>query len=299
MLTGISNKADAEGFIAAYPDAIAPGWSNYDALFLDELVDTLKARYAVDSQRVFMTGYSAGALMTHWMACKLSDEVAAFAPVAGTMLTYDWTGCYPERRISIISFNARNDPLVPYEGSGDYIAVEEAMSNWAQRLGCDTGPDTFFSETGALRQTWARSDGMCEVVLWTTEEGGHGWPSDSSLHKLPANDEMWEFFTIHPLNPEGTGIEEKNDLPPCRLDPSNPDIFVKSASLRFNLQTREKVRLEIFDVSGRRLVTVVDAMLDSGEHSALLDITGMRSGIYFWKLTTSTFTDIQRFMIVK
>jgi polyhydroxybutyrate depolymerase len=299
MLTKMSEKADEEGFIVAYPDALAPGWSNYDALFLDELVDTLKARYTVDSQRVFMTGYSAGALMSHWMACKLSDEVAAFAPVAGTMLTYDWTGCYPSRPPSIISFNARNDPAVPYEGDGaTFTPVEETMSNWADRLDCDTGPDTFYNETGALRQTWSRSDGTCDVVLWTTEDGGHGWPTETSLHQLSANDEMWKFFQAHPLS-DGSGIKEAPSEPSYAIDPSSPAVFAQSAEISFHIPCRQKVNVKLYDVLGRQMAVLIDGELSAGDHSVVLDAQGLSAGVYFYRLSTPTYSVTESINLVK
>jgi polyhydroxybutyrate depolymerase len=299
-LTRMSEKADQEGFIVAYPDALAPGWSNYDALFLDELVDTLKARYAVDSQRVFMTGYSAGALMTHWMACKLSNQVAAFAPVAGTILTYDWSDCHPSRPPSIISFNARNDPLVPYEGDGaTYTPVEEAMSNWAERLECDIGPDSFYNETGALRQTWSRTDGACEVVLWTTEDGGHGWPTELSPHKIPANDLMWEFFCAHPMPVEEPGIKESISPPSYELDPVTPGIFTQSAVVRFSLDREQHVTLKLFDILGREIATLLDKVVDTGEHSVLLDVTDLQDGIYFYRFSTPLSSKTGRLTVIK
>lgn len=300
LVSGMNFTADQQGFIVVYPDALGLGWQNHDTLFLVELLDTLFSRYAIDTQRVYMTGFSSGALMTHWMACKMSDKLGAVAPVAGTMLTYDWAGCYPERRISIISFNARNDLLVPYDGDGGYYtAVEKAMSNWAERLGCDNGPDTFYNETGSLRQTWARSDGACEVVLWTTEEGGHDWPTDSSPHQLSTNDVMWEFFLAHPLHAPEPAVEEMPAPPAFRLDPVNPGIFSQTATLHFTLASSEKVRLEVFDILGRSLVTVADEVLEPGEHTALLDLTGIKSGVYFWMLATAGSTERKSFLVIK
>lgn len=299
-VTGLSVKADEEGFIAAYPNAIGQGWTDYDALFIDELVDTLKARYAVDERRVFMTGWSAGAFMTYWMACKLSEEVAAFAPVAGSMLTYDWSGCYPTRPPSIVSFNARDDPMMPYYGDGGYIKpVEETMSDWAERLECDKGPDSFYNATGALRQTWSRTDGACEVVLWTTELGGHGWPFEESAHKLSANDVMWDFFCAHPLPEEEPGLTEGRITPSNVLETDAANLFLRSATIRFTLAEREDVKLKVYDALGRKVVTLIDGVLDEGEHSIVLDAGGLHAGVYFCILETPTFTNTSLIRLIK
>jgi polyhydroxybutyrate depolymerase len=295
-VTGMSYKADEENFIVAYPDALGGVWRGYDTLFMFELLDTLCVRYAVDTLRVYMTGYSDGALMTHWMACKMSSRLGAAAPVAGTMLTYDWLGCWPERTISIVSLNARNDPVMPYEGDGQYLTgVEEAMSNWAERLGCDQGPDSFYRDEATLRQTWSRSDGACDVVLWTTEDGGHGWPTDSSPHKLSANDVMWDFFVAHPLPGSGDIVE----LTPDAFTLDAPAIFTKSATILFSLAQSEPVTLTLFDVLGRKLTTLVDERLEAGEHQVVLDAAELSTGVYFYRLVTPTLTQTRSITVIK
>ncbi len=297
-ISRMSDKADTECFIVAYPDAIGD-WTEYDSLFLSEIIDTLRGHYAIDSLRVYMTGFSAGALMSHWMACKLSGKVAAVAPVAGTMLTYDWYGCYPENAISIISFNARNDILVPYYGDGGYFTpVEKAMSDWAERLGCELGPDTFYNENGALRQTWSRSDSACEVVLWTTEEGGHSWPTDSSYHKLPASDLMWKFFMSHPLVSGKPAVSEPVSTD-ALLDPLNANVFGRRISVRFSLKYAGSICLRLYDASGRQVAIVKEGMVGAGEHEAVIDASNLSCGVYFYCLSSPHGTQTRNILVVK
>lgn len=305
-VTGMSGKADAENFIVVYPDGLGSpaGWNDYDSLFVRELIDTVCSRYAVDSTRIYMTGYSAGALMSYWMACKLSGRIAAFAPVAGTMLTYDWSGCYPDKPLSIISFNARDDQLVPYAGDGEYLkGVENTMADWANRLECDIGPDTFCNEQGALRQTWSRPDSTCELALWTTDEGDHMWPTDSSPHKLSANDLMWEFFKTHPLTDWKPGVEEARpeatDYPLVELDPNNPYLTGKSAAIRFSLPEPGYVRIDIFDALGRRVAVALEGIVDKGEHKLNFVSENIRSGVYFYRLSTLQGTQTKKIIVVK
>jgi polyhydroxybutyrate depolymerase len=302
-VSGMSDKADAEDFIVVYPNAFSPGWMNPDTLFLSEIIDTLRERYAVDSLRVYMTGYSAGACMSHWMACKLSGRVAAIAPVAGTMFAYDRPGCHPDNPISVISFNARNDPELPYGGGGDFIGVEETSSDWAEHIGCDQGPDTFYDENGALRQTWARSDSICEVVLWTTKEGGHGWPKESSPNKISANDLMWEFFKAHPLTHWKPAVDEHKCVNPahpgCILDPLNSKIFSRFINIRFSLQSSESVTLRLYNASGSEVAVIRKGVVEAGEHEAIIDASNLPCGVYFYRLSSPHGTQTRNILVVK
>ena len=63
-----------------------------------------------------------------------------------------------------------------------------------------------------------------------------------------------------------------------------------SANLRFALQREEPVRLDIFDVAGRHLATLVDGPRAPGDHEVAWDgTTGSgpaRAGVYFARLRT-------------
>src|SRR4051812_48550249 len=58
-----------------------------DLLFLSQLIDSLKAIYNIDPNAIYSTGLSNGGFMSNYLACNLSNKIAAIAGVAGTMFT--------------------------------------------------------------------------------------------------------------------------------------------------------------------------------------------------------------------
>lgn len=314
---GMNTKADSEGFLVAYPEGtLSPygwlGWNSGECLgidvddvsFISILIDTLIANYRIDTFRIFVTGFCNGGMMTQRLACELSERIAAAASVAGGLHINNWNDCQPARPIPIMHFHARNDPSVPYYGGYYYDCywppVDSFMNYWAGKLGCDTGPDSFYNEKGALRQRWSRSDDSCELILWTTEDGSHYWPgSPQGSQAISANDEMWEFFAAHPIPVEPEPGIEESPPPSYALDPSNPTVFTQSASVRFSLGDREHVKFEVFDVLGRKIVTIVDGVLDAGNHFVVLDATSLQTGVYFYRLATPTFTRTTRFLVMR
>lgn len=298
-ITGMSTKADEVDFIVVYPDALGTpsSWDMYDDVgFISALIDTLQSAYAIDTLRIYATGFSNGGFMAHILACELESRIAAAAPVAGAILIEHW-GEFPlSRPVPTIHFHARNDPAVPYEGNEYYAGVEAMASTWAAHNGCTLGPDTFYNEAGALRQRWYRADDSCEVILWTTEDGGHTWPGSSSgSQAVSANDEMWEFFCAHPMP---VGIEEPNPTNSCSPHINSPALFTNSATIRFSLDSREHVSLELFDVLGTKVRTVIDQVLEAGEHAVVLDAAGLSTGVYFCRLNTSKYTETRSIRLV-
>jgi polyhydroxybutyrate depolymerase len=71
-----------------------------DARWLTALLDHLLATEPIDPDRVFVAGFSIGAVMTDKVACQLADRVAAAVVVAGA----PWVGadCAPKQPVSML-----------------------------------------------------------------------------------------------------------------------------------------------------------------------------------------------------
>ena len=70
-----------------------------------------------------------------------------------------------------------------------------------------------------------------------------------------------------------------------------PNPSSKTATLSFSLHDTERVRLEIFDLNGRKVRSLADEFLQPGIHAIKWDLlsdtrTRVVNGIYFYKLTT-------------
>ena len=77
------------------------------------------------------------------------------------------------------------------------------------------------------------------------------------------------------------------------LEQNRPNPFRSSTVVAFELGRPGPVRLDIFDVGGRRVARLVDTVLGAGPHSTRwsgLDRTGspVPSGVYFYRLSTET-----------
>jgi len=60
-----------------------------------------------------------------------------------------------------------------------------------------------------------------------------------------------------------------------------------------------KVRLEVYNVNGQLINTLIDASLDAGYHSAEWDATNNSSGIYFVNIVAGESADTQKLMLGK
>jgi len=221
-LTQFDKLADEKGFLVAYPDGINHNWNDGrdftknrtqadDVGFIKALITSLKAQYNI--KRVFITGMSNGAMMTYRLACELSDQITAAAPVAGNLVKgYD---CKPTQPVPLLAINGTDDPLVPYKGGmvandrGGVISTENTMRFWATNNGCTGDPseaalpdiDTSDS-TVAYKRTYPACS--APLILYRIQGGGHTWPGGSQYapkriigpvnRDFDASQVIWEFF---------------------------------------------------------------------------------------------------------
>lgn len=249
--TCLGQVAAREGFIVAFPDGTANAlgfrtWNQGsagdgslqcphacaegidDVAYVEALLADIAAVTAIDPRRIYVTGFSNGAAMSHRLACELGERLAAVAPVGGANQFAAAASCDPDRPVPILAIHGRDDPCWPYDGGegsclavqeGDYAAVEASMigsadaPGWALRNGCDPTPlpallpDPVADGTRATLITFAGC--AAETALITVEGAGHTWPrGDQYLdvakigavsRDFSASERVVAFFAAHAL----------------------------------------------------------------------------------------------------
>ena len=91
------------------------------------------------------------------------------------------------------------------------------------------------------------------------------------------------------------------DLAPVRfgLAQNYPNPFNPSTTLVYSLEKPGHARLEVFDMSGRRVATLVDEDTSAGRHEIMWRPAELASGIYFSRLTVGSETDTKRVTLLK
>jgi len=112
-------------------------------------------------------------------------------------------------------------------------------------------------------------------------------------------------ITISPIGitPISSEIPEKFALLPNYPNPFNPVTKIKFdiplSHLPLQGGDKEGVKLIIYDLLGREVVTLVNEQLQPGSYSVDWDATGYASGLYFYSLVTDEFTDTKRMVLIK
>ena len=95
-------------------------------------------------------------------------------------------------------------------------------------------------------------------------------------------------------------IEENIHLPnKISLFPNYPNPFNPTTTLSFSLINNDHVLLEVYDIKGRNIETLVNSKLFVGRHNIRWDGSQYSSGIYFIKLRTENIEMNQKIMLLK
>lgn len=96
------------------PHGATPGGSEELAYF-DALIEDVTDRFAIDRTRLVMSGFSAGAMMTWYLACNRGNAFTGFVPMSGTFWAPVPVNCQTGP-VNLIHYHGDADPVVPLGG---------------------------------------------------------------------------------------------------------------------------------------------------------------------------------------
>jgi PKD repeat protein len=92
---------------------------------------------------------------------------------------------------------------------------------------------------------------------------------------------------------EETGMASRAEIP-GRVDIMNSS----GAQIEFSLETASRVRVEIFDASGRAIATVANEFVSAGPHGYRWNTRGVPNGIYFYRVRSASFMKSGKILVL-
>ncbi len=147
--------------------------------------------------------------------------------------------------------------------------INEEVLQKLRDMGCDVTIET--SEDGTTKKIEIK----CEDVQG--EDGGDGAAKESADENLPA----------------GFALEQ-----------NYPNPFNPTTMISFSLPSAQHVTLEIYNVQGQKVRTLIDEVRGAGEHAIEWDATSyagdrVASGIYFYRLTAGDYVVSKKMTLLK
>jgi len=278
-----------------------------DVGFMNKLIDTLITRFNVDTNKIYICGFSNGAFMVQSLACQLTDQFAAMASLGASMDTVLYQNCNPSKPIPMAFFNGTADQQVPYGGGAmqnpqvtPIVSVDTAVQFWVRHNNCQTAnpvfsfPDIFITDNSTAElYNFTNCDCNSDVKFYKLINGGHTWPgvyvaSQASVlgntnRDIKASIELWDFFSAHTLCNTTVGNEVEDVQRSIKIFP-NP----ASTELSLSIVPNDKNEISISNLLGQVLINKMN--------QNQVNILGLTNGIYFITVTQGKNKFIRKFI---
>jgi len=172
---------------------------------------------------------------------------------------------------------------------------------------------------------WSGTDdasGIENYIVYVAEDGGEFtiWKeetTETSATFIGENGKSYEFFSRasdYVGNTEdrrdeadtktevqlNTSVEPSSGIPErFVLEQNYPNPFNPTTTIQFGLPKAGDVSLEVFDMTGRRVATLVDENKSAGWHNVTFDASSLASGMYIYRIQSGAFATTRKLILVK
>ena len=100
---------------------------------------------------------------------------------------------------------------------------------------------------------------------------------------------------------EGDNIfSHNNNTLPIKFSIFNyPNPFNPATEIRYNIPKNALVKIKVYDIIGREIITLVNEFKSAGNYSVVFDGTNLPSGIYFYTLEAGDFIGTKKMVLLK
>ncbi len=161
-------------------------------------------------------------------------------------------------------------------------------------IGLNEAPFNAATETVELTQ----GDSTYVIELTAAD---FGIPNSRVLFDMGADTGVVVIDNVSLIEGEGTSNEEVEASIPTEvtLNQNYPNPFNPTTNISFNIPQSSNVTLEVFNITGQRVMTLVDGFRPAGEHLVTFDATNLASGIYIYRMIAGNSVQVRKMMLIK
>jgi hypothetical protein len=150
---------------------------------------------------------------------------------------------------------------------------------------------------GTIR--WNRVDTTCLATM-TFRVSPQQYPTTVLDSLVPLTYPSQYTVTNPPGNVPVTVVYNLGEIPRVfEFYQNYPNPFNPKINIRYDIPKSAHMKLIIYDILGREVMTIIDENVSAGSYELVWDAADLASGTYIYKLVTDDFTDIKKMILVK
>ncbi len=157
--------------------------------------------------------------------------------------------------------------------------------------------DAIVKPGGQLCDSGSSYDGLywCgALVEGMVAQGGDGTPEQRTANFV-ASDSSHGTITNEP----GQTAVEEDAQSAFAVDQNSPNPFNPTTSISFTISEAGNATVDIYNVAGQRIETLVNDFMDAGKHSVVWDASGFSNGVYFYTVKSGDFSRTMKMTLLK
>lgn len=97
-----------------------------------------------------------------------------------------------------------------------------------------------------------------------------------------------------------TGVEDNDQIiETFELQQNYPNPFNPTTNIGYQIPENTHVRLEVFDMKGQKIQTLVNKRQSTGRYTIAFDASNLASGVYIYQLTAGEFSQSKKLFLIK
>jgi len=94
------------------------------------------------------------------------------------------------------------------------------------------------------------------------------------------------------------GVEETPQIA-FGIEQNTPNPFNPTTTIGFTLAESGNVTIDVYNVAGQKVNTLVNDFMDAGSHSVVWDASGFSAGVYFYTIKSGEFSSTMKMTLLK
>ncbi len=328
-------NCDSLGIYTVYPEAYQLVWnsgisanSGYpapptdDVDFILKMIDTLKAKYRIDPQKVFLFGFSNGSFMVQKALAAAGDKFRGCIGIGGVLTSLSTGGVLSNSVAPIMLVHGNADDQVPFYGGNGFWSVPQTVNWWRNRNKATVLFDSVrINGNGSDGSTVDRmmyndSTGREMVRFYRVNIGGHNYPGGPEYfasgivnRDIDIRVEAMNFINRIIVGTENEtpaqALPESFSLEQNYPNPFNPSTIIRySVPVSAGANDYSRVQLKVFDILGNEVAVLVDKEQAPGNYKvefsvARNSIPRLTSGVYFYQLRADNVVITRKMLLMK
>ena len=174
----------------------------------------------------------------------------------------------PDPETIIISAEPTEIPADGQSTSEITVTMLNADGEIIDEVGVCTGLE-LSTTSGTLSNITEQGDGTCTVTLTSSED-----PGEAVISGTIDGENIQDTATV---------IFQPLDMFSCQVKSVFPNPFLDNATFRIETPDAGRVKVELYDVLGKKVDTIIDQDVTAGEHEVEFNSSHLSSGVYIYR----------------